>query len=153
MKITQITNTEAKTTITTKILTALPNWFGIPESTQEYIHGVADKPFIAAYDGDEAVGFVSLLTHNAHTAEIYVMGILESHHRKGIGRQLVQACEDYCTANGLRVLTVKTLDASHPDEYYKRTRLFYETVGFIPLETFPTLWDASNPCLFLAKFV
>jgi len=144
---------EEKTTICNKILNALPNWFGIPESTQEYINGVADKPFFAAFDKDEPVGFVSLLIHNAHTAEVYVMGILESHHRKGIGRRLIKECEDFCAKNNLSVLTVKTLDASHPDEYYKRTRQFYESVGFLPLETFPTLWDESNPCLFMGKFI
>ena len=34
---------------------------------------------------------------------------------------------------------------------YKKTRLFYQSVGFKPLEVFPMHWDKDNPCLFMAK--
>ena len=79
------------------------------------------------------------------------MGLLEQCHRQGVGRKLIEICENYCREHGIAFLTVKTLAESHPDPYYKKTRLFYEAMGFKPLEVFPLLWDASNPCLFLAK--
>jgi hypothetical protein len=48
-------------------------------------------------------------------------------------------------------LTVKTLSPSRPDPNYAGTRRFYEAVGFLPIEEFPTLWGANNPCLFHAS--
>ena len=142
-----------KSAICNDILRALSNWFGIEDSIVDYVAGVADKPFYAVYDGDTAVGFVSIKVHNPHTAEIYVMGIKESYHGQGLGRKLVAACEDFCRANGMEFLTVKTLDASREDAFYDRTRKFYLAMGFRPLEVFPTLWDVANPCLFMAKYV
>ena len=151
MKIREIQASQAKSDICKEILDSLPNWFGIPESIADYVAGVQDKPFYAVYDGSDYVGFVSILVHSPYTAEIYVMGILEKHHRKGIGKTLVQICEEYCREHGKEFLTVKTLDEKNPDEYYKRTRLFYEAMGFKAIEIFPLLWDECNPCLMLAK--
>jgi len=142
-----------KSDICCEILNALPDWFGIPESILDYVVEVKDMPFYAVFDNGKAVGFVAINVHNAFTAEIYVMGILESHHRNGIGRQLVEICEEYCRQNAMEFLTVKTLDEKNPDKYYRKTRLFYESMGFRPLEVFPLLWDESNPCLFLAKHI
>jgi hypothetical protein len=31
------------------------------------------------------------------------------------------------------------------------TRLFYEAIGFLPIEVFPTLWDPWNPRLLMLK--
>ena len=39
---------------------------------------------------------------------------------------------------------------SDVDEGYARTRAFYETRGFVPLEELHDLWD-HNPCLLLVK--
>ena len=153
MEIREITNPEEKSTICNNIIRALPNWFGIEESIVDYVAGVKDKPFYAILDDKTPVGFVSILVHNPYTAEIYVMGILESHHRQGLGKKIITFCEDYCHAHGMEFLTVKTLDESREDAYYERTRKFYLSVGFKPLEVFPTLWDETNPCLFLAKYL
>ena len=142
-----------KSDICCEILIALPDWFGIPESIADYAARVKDMPFYATFDNGKVVGFVAIKLHNVFTAEIYVMGILKSHHRKGIGRKLVEICEEYCQQNKMEFLTVKTLDEKNPDEHYRKTRLFYESMGFRPLEVFPLLWDESNPCLFLAKYI
>ena len=37
--------------------------------------------------------------------------------------------------------------ASSPSLAYAETRAFYAHRGFVPLEIFPTLWDARNPAL------
>jgi hypothetical protein len=66
---------------------------------------------------------------------------------------LVQAAEDYCKENGKKFLTVKTLDGSADSEAYEKTRLFYLSAGFYPLEVFPMHWDKNNPCLFMAKSI
>jgi len=153
MNIREIFAENEKSDICKTILNALPNWFGVPESILDYVAGVTDKPFYCVFDNDKAVGFMSIKVHNPFTAEIYVMGILEEYHRKGLGRQIIQACENYCHQHGMEFLTAKTLDEKKPDEYYRKTRLFYESMGFRPLEIFPLLWDECNPCLFLAKYV
>jgi GNAT superfamily N-acetyltransferase len=149
----EIFDENEKTKICDTILRGLPNWFGIEESIIGYVAGVKGKPFYTVLNDGAPIGFVSLLIHNSHTAEIYVMGIREQFHGQGTGRKLVETCEDFCRTRGMKFLTVKTLAATHPDEFYKRTRLFYEAMGFVPLEVFPLLWDESNPCLFLAKYV
>ena len=110
-------------------------------------------PFYAVFDGESAVGFVALKVHNADTAEVFVMGVQKPYHRRGIGAELIGRCEAYCRANGQTFLTVKTLDASREDEGYRRTRLFYKAMGFLPLGVFPTLWGEGNPCLLMAKCV
>jgi hypothetical protein len=53
----------------------------------------------------------------------------------------------------MEFLTVKTLDESRASKSYEKTRLFYLSVGFKPLEVFPLLWDKDNPCLFMAKSI
>jgi GNAT superfamily N-acetyltransferase len=128
------------------ILRALPDWFGIEEATAAYIRDVAELPTFAV--GED--GFLSLKLHNARAAEIYVLGVLPDRHRRGVGRALLAAAEDYLRARGVEYLQVKTLGSSHADEGYERTRLFYEACGFVPLEEIHGLWE-SNPCLLMVK--
>ena len=45
MVILKIDSDESKAHITRTILEALPDWFGIPESTEEYIADSMGKPF------------------------------------------------------------------------------------------------------------
>ncbi len=53
----------------------------------------------------------------------------------------------------MHYLQVKTLGSSHPDPYYARTRAFYFAMGFRPLEEFPQIWDAQNPCLIMVQYL
>jgi len=81
------------------------------------------------------------------------MGVLSEYHRLGIGKDLIRCCENYCKENDIEFLTVKTLDESRVCDEYNKTRLFYLSQGFKPLEVFPLLWDKDNPCLFMAKYI
>lgn len=137
--------------LTEPILRALPAWFGIEESTRHYIEYTDQNPTFIAFDGDRAVGFLSLLVHSSHAAEIYVMAVLPEYHRKGIGRALIAAAEVHLRERGIEYLQVKTLAETHPDEGYQRTRAFYRGIGFRDLEVFPELWGANAPCLQLIK--
>lgn len=142
-----------KTKICGETLRALPDWFGVEASIADYEQKSGDMPFFAAFDGEKAVGFVAIKVHNAYTSEVCVMGILKDYHRQGIGQRLIGLCEVYCARCGMEFLTVKTLDSSRESRSYAKTRLFYEAMGFKPLEVFPLLWDEDNPCLFLAKHI
>ena len=86
---------ERKKSICESILKDLPGWFGIEEATQAYIAGVADKSMVVAADGDDIVGFLSLVHHNQYTSEIYVLGVKKAFQRQGIGAQLPISAERY----------------------------------------------------------
>jgi len=147
-----ITRSE-KSAICNAILRELPEWFDIESAIVDYVEQAQTMPFYAAFDDNMPVGFVAIKVHNRYTAEVYVMGIQETHHRAGIGKRLIAQCEAYCSKNKIEFLTVKTLADLAESKEYERTRLFYEAVGFRPLEIFPLLWDESNPCLFMAKSI
>ena len=57
-RIQEIVDKNEKEAIARDILNGLPEWFGMSDSTEEYIKDSQDKPFIACFIGDEAVGFV-----------------------------------------------------------------------------------------------
>lgn len=147
-----IDSPEEKAAIATEILQNLPEWFGLPESTAEYIRTCRTLPLWAEYRDGKPVGFLAMQETSPYTAELYVMGILKEYHRQGIGRRLFEAFRDYAHSRGYEYLQVKTVDAGRYPEY-DRTRLFYESLGFRKLETFPTLWDEWNPCLILIRTV
>jgi GNAT superfamily N-acetyltransferase len=133
------------------ILRRLPEWFGIEEALLEYEREVENLPtFLARSDG-KVIGFLSLKQHFPASAEILVMGVCPEAQRGGIGRVLVQAAEAYARGSGVKYMQVKTLGPSRPNPEYARTRLFYEAMGFCPLEEFPQIWDENNPCLILVK--
>jgi GNAT superfamily N-acetyltransferase len=136
-----------------KILKALPSWFGIPASIQNYV-AVADRSptVIASLDSGE-VGLLTLVRHSPYAAEVYVMGVLPDFHRQGIGQALLQYAEGMLAADGVEFLQVKTLGPNKPDAGYENTRAFYFSCGFRPLEEFPDLWDPDNPALQMIKIV
>lgn len=134
-----------------RILRALPEWFGIESSLLEYVQDAARMPTWYASVEDDVVGFLSIHRHFEGSAEVHVVGVLPEHHRSGVGRALQGRAEAWLRAEGVRFLQVKTISASSPDPNYARTRAFYLSQGFVPLEEFPTLWDEHNPCLILVK--
>lgn len=153
IKILKIDSPNEKATICSTILRNLPNWFGIESFIEKYVNESKMMPFFTAIYNKKTVGFVAMKIHNAYTAEIYVMGVLQKYQRKGIGKELIEYCESFCKDDKIEYLTVKTLDKSAKDPNYEKTRNFYLSMKFRPLEVFPQLWDKNNPCLFMAKFL
>jgi GNAT superfamily N-acetyltransferase len=135
----------------TPILRALPDWFGIEEAIAQYSIDIDHLPTFLARDEQLVLGFLSLKQHNPYAAEIYVMGILPAAHRRGIGRGLVNAAQQWLRGQGVEYLQVKTLGPSHNDPNYAKTRAFYLAMGFRPLEEFRQIWNEQNPCLILVK--
>ena len=140
---------ENKSEVCNSILRSLPQWFGIEEAIVDYVHDVQCMPTFVARRGDEIIGFLSIKIHNEFSAEIHVMGVLETYHRHGVGRQLVQYAEEFLRRKSYKFFSVKTLSSTRECEEYERTRKFYLSVGFYPLEEFKTL--EGNPCLMLVK--
>lgn len=151
INITEVKDDQVKSDITESVLRKLPEWFGNEQSLLEYVDTVKGKMFFCAYDGENTVGFISIKFNNEYTADIYVTGILKEYHRQGIGRRLVEEAEQYIKSNGFKLFMVKTLGESSDYEFYRRTREFYKSVGFYPLEEFKEIWDEENPCLIMVK--
>jgi GNAT superfamily N-acetyltransferase len=132
------------------ILRSLPDWFGIEDAIERYTADMRRMTtFVARLDG-RVVGFLSLHRHNDVTVEIHVMGVEQEHHRRGVGRALVQATERWARERSHRLIEVKMLGASHPSEDYRSTRAFYLAQGFLPLEELSGLWP-ENLCLIMVK--
>ncbi|QIK68974.1 GNAT family N-acetyltransferase [Erysipelothrix sp. HDW6C] len=147
----QIFDAEKKSEVCAHILELLPEWFGIPESTEAYVEEVKAMVVYAVYDQAKVIGFTALNYHAGGALEIHVQGIDPLYHRHGIGRKLMRLAEIHAAQNRIEVLMVKTLAASHPDPHYAKTRLFYEAVGFHGIEVLPQLWGEANPCLIMVK--
>ena len=56
----EVKDEDQKMAVVAEILRDLPEWFGIPESTQAYIEGAKDLWVWAAYQESDVVGFISL---------------------------------------------------------------------------------------------
>jgi GNAT superfamily N-acetyltransferase len=103
-----------------------------------------------AIEGDEVLGFLTLLRKSDHVAEITWMGVRREWWREGIGTALVASAEEDLVAAGHSILEVKTLDDRVDYEPYEWTRAFYERKGFHYLETVLE-WDPQNPCAIYIK--
>ena len=150
MIVKMIENAGEKRVIARAVLKELPEWFGIPETTEEYIRESGEMPFFAAVEGTEIIGFMAMKETSPYTCEIYVTGVKKRFHRSGAGSAMYAAFEAHARHEGYRFAQVKTVDAGHYAEY-DATRMFYEQLGFVALEVFPTLWDEHNPCLVMVK--
>jgi len=132
---------------------ALPAWFGIEEGLQELRHAAETQPGFTVVEGGTTVGFITCIRHFPETWEITWLAVHPDHHRRGLGRRLVEAVVDRCREAGASTLLVKTLADSHPSPAYARTRAFYRAMGFTRLQVFPDLWGPDNPCLLMAKVI
>ena len=144
-KIVLLSDAEEKRRVSRTILEALPDWFGVAESREEYIQASAGQPTFAAFRDGQPVGFLCLKETGRATVELAVMGVLASCHRQGTGKALFAAAKDYAARKGYCFMQVKTVKMGrYPD--YDRTNLFYQSLGFQEFECFPLLWDEQNPC-------
>ena len=148
----EITDKKEKEIISRDILNNLPEWFGMPESTEEYIKDSQNKPFLACFIDNEVAGFVVLNATSKDCADIFVMGIKKKYHRMGAGRKLNAAYEEMAKKLGYTYSQVKTVKMGHYKEY-DITNHFYISMGYKELECFPTLWDEWNPCQIYIKYI
>jgi GNAT superfamily N-acetyltransferase len=142
----------------------LPTYLARPAATQRQESHVVET---AAASGHEVPAVMAAMEHGAAeaspvgvllarrhfpaAAEIHLMAVEPTLHRRGVGRALVEALESDLIADGCELLQVKTLSPSHPDPGYALTRQFYASMGFLPLEEMADLWSPANPCLIMVK--
>ena len=89
----EVKGEDQKMAVVAEILRDLPEWFGIPESTQAYIEGAKDLRVWAAYQESDVVGFISLSYSSEDCAEIDCLGVKKSFQGQGIGRELITTIE------------------------------------------------------------
>ena len=145
----EVMNEAQKMAVVAEVLHDLPEWFGIPESTQAYIEGAKDLRVWVAYQESDVVGFISLSYSSEDCAEIDCLGVKKAYQGKGIGRHLLATLESEARKN-VDYLQLKTV-AEGSNKDYDRTNVFYRSLGFKKLEIFPQLWDPQNPCQILIK--
>ena len=138
-----------KKAVVAEVLKDLPEWFGIPESTQAYIEGATTLQVWAAYQESDLTGFVSLSYSSEDCAEIDCLGVKKSYQGRKIGSQLLATLESEARKK-VDYLQVKTV-AEGSNKDYDRTNVFYRSLGFKKLEIFPQLWGSQNPCQILIK--
>ncbi len=147
----RVNDPQTRPQIVQRILAELPEWFGLPESTQSYVDESADLPLWVAKVQGTAIGFIDLNETSPDAAEISCMGVLKPYQHLGVGSQLVRELTRFAESR-YRFLQVKTVAEGHYSQYDDTIR-FYEAMGFTRLEVFPSLWDEWNPCLILVKYL
>ena len=132
-------------------MNAIMEWFGIEEANVAYARRAEESPTIVAAVDEGDIGLLLPIRHNEHAAEVYLMAVRRDLHRRGVGRAMLDFLESDLRLDGCEYLQVKTLGPSRPDEHYDRTRSFYFSCGFRPVEEFTDLWGPENPALQMIK--
>lgn len=133
------------------VLRALPVWFGIEESTQEYIKNARELPVWVSKEENEVQGVLAGKLTSEVTMELYVMGV-RSIHQKGIGTSLFQAFYAYAKRKNIQFLQVKTIREGLYAKY-DQTNAFYQALGFQKFECLPTLWGQAHPCQLYVMYI
>ena len=74
LTIKEIFDKKEKEIISREILNDLPEWFGMPESTEEYVVDSQDKPFLACFIHDEVAGFYCVERHKQRLCGYFCNG-------------------------------------------------------------------------------
>ena len=112
----EVKGEDQKMAVVAEILRDLPEWFGIPESTQAYIEGAKDLRVWAAYQESDVVGFISLSYSSEDCAEIDCLGVKKSFQGQGIGRELITTIEREAVKQ-VDYLQVKTVAEGSNKDY------------------------------------
>ncbi len=142
--------TKDKGAVCAEVLGTLREWFGA-EGNAEYAKEVEALPMFGVMKDGAVAGFLALKPHTPYSMEILVMGVRPQFHRAQIGHALMTRAIAYAKEHGARYITLKTLSASQPNEFYARTRKFYEAWGFVPIEEFEAPWNPQDPAWLMIR--
>jgi GNAT superfamily N-acetyltransferase len=96
---------------------------------------LVEHDLYVAEEGDDVVGFLTLLRRSDAVGDVSWMGVRRDHWRRGIGAALVGRAANDLADDGGTVMTVHTLADTVEYEPYEVTRAFYRAMGFFHLET------------------
>jgi GNAT superfamily N-acetyltransferase len=99
-------------------------------------------------DGDEVVGFAVVDRRSPRAAEVTWAAVRADRRGGGLGTRLLDAVLAELAAGGVRLVEVRTLDASAGYEPYEATRGFWEGRGFVQVDSIDPYpgWQPGNPC-------
>ena len=128
------------------ILAKLPDYFTADTHDQLRQSFPLHSAWVAATD-DRILGFVLAERRYPSAAEITFAAVARAHRGTGIGTAIVNAALQALAHDGVRVVEVKTLDASAGYEPYVATRAFWEARGFCQVDCIDPLpgWQPGNP--------
>jgi GNAT superfamily N-acetyltransferase len=133
------------------IVTDLPDYFtdDVPGKVRSDLR---DHGGWVVDDGGEVVGFVIAERRGTRAAEILWAAVAGDRRGAGLGTRLVDHVLDELSADGVRIVEVKTLDQSADYPPYEATRAFWLARGFIQFDTIDPLpdWPPGNPAAILA---
>jgi len=128
-----------------------PRWF-TESALKEIEHDVRTQHGYVAVDDEKVVGFALFMAcENEETAELTWIGVKPAHHRKGIGRALVNAIETELRREGFHALRVDTVAATVDYEPYAWTRSFYHAIGFSDISIQTKGYPSGDDKLLLRK--
>lgn len=128
-----------------RIVRGLPDYF-TDDVPGKVAAEVRTHPTWVADDGNIA-GFAIVDHRSPRAAEILWMAVTAPLRRRGVGTLLLDRVLRELADDGLRVVEVKTLDASAGYEPYVATRAFWERHGFVQVDMIDPLpdWPPGNP--------
>jgi ribosomal protein S18 acetylase RimI-like enzyme len=128
------------------IVRGLPEYFSpdVPDKVRTDLRRHAGWVVVRA---GQVLGFAVVERRGTPAAEFLWAAVDPSARGQGIGGQLVTDVLRDLRADGIRLVEVKTLDATANYEPYEATRAFWERVGFLQLDTIDPLpgWTPGNP--------
>ena len=66
---------EQRSKIAREVLLDLPEWFGIPEYTENYIRACAEMPLWVCEQAGDITGFIAIKETSPYAVELNVMGV------------------------------------------------------------------------------
>jgi ribosomal protein S18 acetylase RimI-like enzyme len=124
----------------------LPDFF-TPDTHAQVAPALEKHRGWVAVEDAAVVGFVIAETRYDESAEITFAAVLPDRRGSGLGTALVNEALATLADDGIKVVEVKTLDASSNYEPYVATRGFWEARGFRQIDCIDPLpgWQPGNP--------
>ncbi len=135
------------------IVLSLPYHFGNAEGRRDCAAAVRSQRGLAAEEGGDVVGFLTVEPRFDDALEITWMAVRADRRGRGIGRRLVDRVAEDAIAEGRPLLLVLTLSPNDgqdeiPDGY-QATRAFYRSNGFVLARDFAGYWPGDIPVLMI----
>jgi ribosomal protein S18 acetylase RimI-like enzyme len=132
----------------------LPEYFmeqGIAAMRQD----LQEHRLYVAVDSDQVIGFTTIQSKNSRVGEISWMAVKPERQHQGVGTLMIDQIVSDLKSEGVRLLKVKTLASTVEYAPYALTRRFYESRGFMHLETIDPYpeWEPGNPCAIYVKVI
>lgn len=104
------------------------------------------KPVIVARSGDTLAGYAVVVTRQgARAARIYSLAVDNRHARRGVGRELLRACERYARTRGCSALRLEVRWDNTP------AIALYERLGYRRFGIYPSYYEDGAEALRLEK--